>query len=105
MGNGKNLKRFSLDASHFHTMRTHWHPWYSKTTDIGPFLQQPLDRRSRHMPFDHIPLNISGVARSVLRADTALFLHCIYGLGDMVINTKSRGGDVGSPLRSAAATR
>ena len=90
MGNGKNLKRFSFDARHFHPRRTHWHPWNRQTSDIGSFRQKTLDRRSRHMPFNYISIHISGVARSLLRADTKLLLHGIHVLGDMVINAKSR---------------
>ena len=79
MVNGKNLKRFSLDARHFHPRRTHWHPWNRQPSDIGPFPQKALDCRCRYMPFNHISLHISGVARSVLRADTGASL-CRLGL-------------------------
>jgi len=50
MGNGEHLETFSLDASHLHPGRTHWHPWNRQTSDILPFLQKPLDRRSRNCP-------------------------------------------------------
>ena len=42
MGNGKNLKRFSLDAKHFHPRRTHRHPLNRQTSDVGPFPQKAL---------------------------------------------------------------
>ena len=90
MGNSKHLERFSLDASHLHPGRTHWHPWNRQTSDIGPFCQKTLDRRSRHVPFDHISLYNRGVTRSLLRADTTRLLHNIHVLGDMVINAESR---------------
>ena len=105
MGNGKNLKRFSLDARHFHPRRTHWHPWKRQTSDMGPFPQKALNRRCRYMPFNHKSLHISGVTRSLLRANTTLLLDGIHVLGDMVINAKPRRGDVFSPLSTAAATR
>ena len=97
MGNGKYLKRFSLDARHLHPRRTHWHPWNRQTSDIGPFPQKALNRRCRYMPFNHISLHISGVTRSLLRANTTLLLHGIHVLGDMVINAKPRRGDVWNP--------
>ena len=90
MGNCKHLETFSLDASHLHPRRTHWHPWNCQTSNLGPFLQQPLDRRSRHMPFDHISLHNRGMTRSLLRADTTRLFHNIHVLSDMVINAKSR---------------
>ena len=90
MGNGKHLETFSLDAIHLHPRRTHWHPWNCKTSDVGPFCQKTLDRRSRHMPFDHISLHIRGVARSLLRADSTRLFHGIHVLGDMVLNAVSR---------------
>ena len=90
MGNGKHLETFSLDASHFHPRRTHWHPWNCQTSDIGPFCQKTLDRRSRHMPFDHISLHNRGMARSLLWADATRFLHGIHVVGDMVLNALSR---------------
>ena len=105
MGNGKHLEAFKLDATHFHPRRTHRHPWKRETSDIGPFLQKTLDRGSRHMSFDHITLNNRGMTRSMSRVDTTRHLHGIHVLGDMVINAESRRGDVGSPLRTAAATR
>ena len=105
MVNGKNIKRFSLDARHFHPRRTHWHPWNRQTSDIGPFPQKALNRRCRYMPFNHVSLHISGVTRGLLRVDTTLLLHGIHVLGDMVINAKPRRGDVFSPLSTAAATR
>ena len=105
MVKGKNIKRFSLDARHFHPWRTHWHPWSRQTSDIGPFPQKALNRRCRYMPFNYISIHISGVTRSLLRADTKLLLYGIHVLGDMVINAKPRRGDVFSPLSTAAATR
>ena len=90
MGNGEHLETFSLNACHLHPRRTHWHPWNCQTSDVGPFRQETLDRRSRHVPFDHISLHNRGMARSLLRADGTRFLHSIHFLGDMVINTESR---------------
>ena len=90
MGYGEHLERFSLDASNLHPRRTHWHPWNCQTSDVGPFRQKKLDRRSKHMPFDHISLHNRGMARSLLWADTTRFLHGIHVLGDMVINAESR---------------
>ena len=71
MGNGKHLKTFSLDASHLHAGRTHWHPWNRQTSDIRPILQKAIDRRSRHMPFTHISPHNSGMTRSQLEAYTS----------------------------------
>ena len=105
MVNGKNLKKFSLDARHFHPRRTHWHSWNRQTSDIGPFCQKTVDRRSRYMPLNHISLHNRGVTRSLLRADTTRLLYSIHVLGDMVINAKPRRGDVCSQLSTAAATR
>ena len=90
MGNGEHLETFSLDASHLHPGRTHWHPWNCQTSDVGPFCQKTLDRRSRHMTFDHISLHNSSVTRSLLRTDTTSLLHSIHVLGDMVLNAESR---------------
>ena len=90
MGNGEHLETFSLDASHLHPWRTHWHPWNRQTSDIGPLCQKTLDRRSRHMPFNYISLHNSGMTRSLLRADTMRLLHGINVLSDMVLNAVSR---------------
>ena len=90
MGHGEHLETFSLDASHFHSRRTHWHSWNPQTSDIGPFRQKTVDRRSRHMPFNYISLHNSSVTRSLLSADTARLLHGIHVLGDMVLNAVSR---------------
>ena len=72
MGNSKHLERFSLNASHLHPRRTQWHPRNRQTSDIGSFCQKTLNRRSRHVPFDHISLHNRGMARSLLRADKPL---------------------------------
>ena len=90
MGNSKHLERFSLNASDLHPRRTQWHPRNRQTSDVGPFCQKTLDRRSRHVPFDHISLHNRGMARSLLRADTTRLLHGIHVLGDMVLNAVSR---------------
>ena len=90
MGNSEHLETFSLNACHLHPRGTHWHPWNCQATDIGPFRQKTVDRRSRHMPFDHIPLHNRGMARSLLWADATRFLHGIHVLGDMVLNAVSR---------------
>ena len=90
MGNSEHLKTFSLDASHLNPKRTHWHPWNCQTSDVGPFRQKTLDRRSRHMPFNDITLHHRGMARSLLRAYTTRLLHGIHVLGDMVLNAVSR---------------
>ena len=90
MGNSEHVETFSLNASHLHPRRTHWHPWNCQTSDVGPFRQKTLDRRSRHMPFDHVSLHHSGVTRSLLRTDTTRLLHGIHVLGDMVLNAVSR---------------
>ena len=90
MGNSKHLERFSLDASHLHPRRTQWHPRNRQTSDVGPFCQKTLNRRSRHVPFDHISLHNRGMARSMLRANSTRLLYGIHVLGDMVLNTKSR---------------
>ena len=90
MGNGEHLETFSLDASHLHPGRTHRHPWNGQASNLGPFRQKTLDRRSRHMPFNNISLHNRGMARSLLRADTTRLLHGIHILGDMVLNAESR---------------
>ena len=90
MGNSEHLETFSLNACHLHPRGTHWHPWNCQATDIGPFRQKTVDRRSRHMPFDHVSLHHSGMARSLLWADATRFLHGIHVLGDMVLNAVSR---------------
>ena len=90
MGNGEHLEAFSLDAGDFHTRRTNRHPWNRETSDIWPFLQKSMDRRSRHMPFDYISLNNSGMARSLIGANTTSLFHGVHVLGDMVIDAESR---------------
>ena len=90
MVNGEHLETFSLDASQLHPGRTHGHPWNRQASNLGPFLQKTLDRRSRHMNFDHISLHNSGVTRRLLRADTTSLFHCSHVLDDMLLNTESR---------------
>ena len=71
MGNSEHLETFSLNACHLHPRGTHWHPWNCQATDIGPFRQKTVDRRSRHMPFNHISPHNSGMTRSQLEAYTS----------------------------------
>ena len=90
MSNREHLDTFSLDASHLHPRRNHWHPWNSQTSDIGPFHQKTLYRRSRHMPFNDLSLHHSGVAKNLLWCDAMRLFHAIHILGDMLLNAVSR---------------
>ena len=72
MSNSDHFETFSLNACHLHPRRTHWHPWNCQTSDIGPFHQKSLDRRSRHMPFD--PMLLGGLTVIVTVSGAAMLL-------------------------------
>ena len=90
LGDVANLKSFSLNPRHFHTWRANRHSWNRETSNVGAFLKKALNRRSRHMPFDHISPHNSGMTRLLLGADTSRFLHGNHVPGDVVIEAETR---------------